>query len=78
MNITIILNNKIPQFIYMTLGFFFIESCNRYLLAVATSKHLYKNFETDWLYMNKVIEKNLKIFKIIIAYNQTDRFVNQG
>lgn len=76
MNITIILNNEITQFIYMTLGFFFIKSCNRYLLAVATSKHLYKNFETDWLYMNKVLEKNLKIFKMIIAYNQTDWFVN--
>lgn len=62
----------------MILGFFFIESCNRYLLAFATSKYLCQNFKTDWLYMDKVLGKSSKIFKMIIAYNQTDWFVNQG
>jgi hypothetical protein len=35
----ILLANEISLVIYLILGFFFIESCNGYLLAFATSKH---------------------------------------
>lgn len=61
----------------MILGFFLsnhvVDIC-LHLQRLTTCVRILKRIG----YMNKVLGKSSKIFKMIIAYNQTDWFVNQG